>query len=91
MPSREQTEHQKWCEEQHSSVNGKMSKIYTRLGKMETHIEAHATCAEEVRKELKSLNAWALKRDGATKALMWVAGIGGTIIALTTAVYKLSS
>ena len=91
MPSREQTEHQKWCEAQHSAVNGKISKIYTRLGKMDTHIAAHAVCAEEVREELKSLNAWALRRDGATKALMWVAGISGIVVGIGTAVYKLSS
>jgi len=84
------SEHDKWCRDQHEKVTGSIAKVYTRLGKMETHIEAHAICAAEVREELKTLNSWAQKRDGATTALMWVAGIGGTIIMLVTFVYKVS-
>lgn len=83
--------HDAWCEQQHAEVQKAVGKIFTRLGTMETHIEAHATCAKEVREELKTLNSWTQKRDGATKALMWVAGISGTIIVVVTAVYKLSS
>jgi hypothetical protein len=71
-------------------MNNNLSKMYTRLGKMETHIATHAKCAENVTKELKCLNKWAQKRDGATTALLWVAGVSGTIIVVATAVYKLS-
>jgi len=90
MASIKKSDHQKWCEQQHAIVNGNIGKIYTRLGKMDTNIATHAKCAEEVRKELKALNRWAQKRDGATTALMWVAGISGTLLVVGTAVYKLS-
>ena len=91
MAAIKKSDHQKWCEQQHSSVNGNIGKIYTRLGKMDAHIESHAACAREVRNELKALNKWCLKRDGATTALMWVAGISGTILVISMAVYKITS
>lgn len=83
-------DHDKWCREQHNIITKSIGKIYTRLGTMETHIEAHKDCAEQVRKELKTLNNWAQKRDGATTALMWVAGIAGTLLVIVIAFYKLS-
>ena len=74
------------------SHDARLGKIETRLAAIEVHqsetyktffnhISASKDCAEEVRKELAKINSWAQRREGATKALMWVAGVVGGMTA----------
>ncbi len=74
------------------SHGARLGKIETRLTAIEvqlvndskkylTHIQASHDCAKEVRNELAQLNRWAQRREGGTKALMWVAGLLGGITA----------
>ncbi len=73
-------------------MKSKLGKIETRLSAMSVqltetgkkvteHVEANHACAEEVRKELAKINSWAQRREGATKALMWVGGVVGGMTA----------
>lgn len=84
-------EHEEWCRNQHEQVSRCLTKIDKRLASVETHTLTHAQCAEQVRTELKALNSWAQKRDGATKALMWVGIISGSIIGFMAFLWGLIS
>ncbi len=81
-------EHDKWCRDQHNYIRSKISKIDTTLGKMDVKIAEHATCAKEVRDELKIISDWTKSRDGGLKALIWVSGISGSLIALVAFIYS---
>ena len=95
----ELSDHDKWCRDQHEASIRAVSKIYTRLGIIETHVGEHSKCAAEVREELKTQNEtltalsdWMSKKDGATKALKWVAGIGiPTVLALLGLVWRMAN
>ncbi len=84
-------DHEEWCRNQHAEMTKNIAKVYTRLGKMESLAEERGDCTKQVRKELQSINDWTKKRDGATHALMWVAGILGVVFGIGLTVYKLSS
>ncbi len=84
------------------SHGARLGKIETRLAAIEvhqsetaktffTHISASKDCAEEVRKELAKINSWAQRREGATKALMWVAGVVGGLTAFLGAMWGVMS
>ncbi len=80
----------------------RLGKIETRLAAIEVHqsetaktffnhIAASKDCAEQVRSELAKINSWAQRREGATKALMWVASVVGGLTAFFGGMYLMLS